>query len=144
MPTDCLPDNPDLGRLKAHAKTLRDLVRAGVEGSVALVRDHHPRYANLMAGTPEATGFKLALLVNWLLIGPSPCRRIHHLDPFPQPVHDIDSHAVAQRLVARPIRRPASPPVGHVGVVIREPLQALAFARRQTAHGPGGCDVGPR
>ena len=60
MPTDCLPDNPDLDRLKAHAKTLRDLVRVGVEGSVALVRDHHPRYANLVAGTAEATGFKLA------------------------------------------------------------------------------------
>ena len=60
MPTDCLPDNPDLDRLKGHAKTLRDLVRVGVEGSVALVRDHHPRYANLAAGTAEAIGFKLA------------------------------------------------------------------------------------
>ena len=35
-------------------------MRVGVEGSVALVRDHHPRYANLVAGTAEATGFKLA------------------------------------------------------------------------------------
>ena len=60
MPTDCLPDNPDLERLKAHAKTLRDLVRAGVDGSIALVRDHHPRLTELTAGTPEATSFKLA------------------------------------------------------------------------------------
>ena len=60
MPIDRLPDNPDVDRLKAHAKTLRDLVRVGVEGSIALVRDHHPRYANLVAGTAEATGFKLA------------------------------------------------------------------------------------
>ena len=60
MPTDRLPDNPDIERLKAHAKTLRDLVRAGVEGAVALVREHHPRFSELTAGTPEATGFKLA------------------------------------------------------------------------------------
>ena len=60
MPTDRLPDNPDIERLKGHAKTLRDLVRAGVEGAVALVREHHPRCSELTAGTPEATAFKLA------------------------------------------------------------------------------------
>jgi hypothetical protein len=60
MPVDCLPDNPDLERLKAHAKALRDLVRAGVDGSIDLVRDHHPRLADLTAGTPAATSFKLA------------------------------------------------------------------------------------
>ena len=60
MPVDCLPDNPDLDRLKAHAKTLRDLVRAGIDGSIALVREHHPRLGELAAGTPAATAFKLA------------------------------------------------------------------------------------
>ncbi len=60
MPVDCLPDNPDLDRLKAHAKTLRDLVRAGIDGSIALVREHHPRLGELTAGTPAATAFKLA------------------------------------------------------------------------------------
>lgn len=60
MPIDSLPDNPDIERLKGHAKTLRDLVRAGVEGSIALVREHHPRCADLTAATPAATAFKLA------------------------------------------------------------------------------------
>ena len=53
MPIDRLPENPSVDRLKAHAKTLRDLVRVGVEGSIALVRDHHPRYANLVAGRSD-------------------------------------------------------------------------------------------
>ncbi len=60
MPVDCLPDNPDLEWLKAHAKTLRDLVRAGIEGSIDLVREHHPRLSDLTGGTPPATAFKLA------------------------------------------------------------------------------------
>lgn len=60
MPTESLPDNPDIEKLKAHAKVLRDLVRAGVDGSVALVREHHPRLAAIEAGSPEAAGFRLA------------------------------------------------------------------------------------
>jgi len=60
VPTDCLPDNPDIEQLKGHAKALRDLVRAGVDGAVQLVREHHPRLGGLRAGTPEATAFKLA------------------------------------------------------------------------------------
>jgi Ankyrin repeats (3 copies) len=60
VPTDSLPDNPDLERLRGHAKVLRDLVRAGVEGSIELVREHHPRLSGLAAGSAEATSFKLA------------------------------------------------------------------------------------
>ena len=60
VPTDCLPDNPDLGKLKDHAKGLRDLVRAGIEGSITLVREHHPRFGDLTTGSSAATGFKLA------------------------------------------------------------------------------------
>ncbi len=60
MPTDLLPDNPNLDRLKRHAKSLRDLVRAGVEGSIALVREHHPRLGSLVAGSSQAEHFKLA------------------------------------------------------------------------------------
>ena len=60
MPTACLPDNPDLERLKDHAKALRNLVRAGVDGSIALVREHHPTLADLEPGTSAATGFRLA------------------------------------------------------------------------------------
>ena len=60
VPTDSLPDRPDIEQLKGNAKSLRDLVRAGVDGAVALVRDHHPRLAELTSGTPDAIGFKLA------------------------------------------------------------------------------------
>ena len=60
MPTDCLPNDPDLQKLRDHAKALRDLVRAGDGGSIALVCEHHPRFAELTAGSSAATGFKLA------------------------------------------------------------------------------------
>ncbi len=60
MPTDSLPSNPDIERLKEHAKTLRDLVRAGIDGSIKLVRDHHPKLSDIVAGSDGATHFKLA------------------------------------------------------------------------------------
>lgn len=60
MPTDRLPDHPDIEQLTGNATTLRDLVRAGVEGALALVREHHPRCADLTAGSPAATRFTLA------------------------------------------------------------------------------------
>ncbi len=60
MPTDVLPDNPNIDRLKSHAKSLRDLVRAGVDGSIALVREHHPRLGTLAVGSPAAEHFQLA------------------------------------------------------------------------------------
>jgi ankyrin repeat protein len=59
VPTASLPDNPDIEQLKRHAKTLRDLVRAGAGGAVDLVRAHHPQFPGLVAGSPDATGFKL-------------------------------------------------------------------------------------
>ncbi len=59
MPTDSLPDKPNLERLANHARTLRDLVRSGTDGAIALVREHHPRFGDLTAGAPEATRFKL-------------------------------------------------------------------------------------
>jgi hypothetical protein len=60
VPTEPLPDKPDIEQLKSHAKTLRDFVRAGYDGSVDLVRAHHPRFPDLLAGSPGATGFKLS------------------------------------------------------------------------------------
>jgi Ankyrin repeats (3 copies) len=60
MPVYPLPSNPHPGRLKGIAKDLRDLVRAGVEGAIDTVREHHPRMGSLCAGSPEALGFKLA------------------------------------------------------------------------------------
>ena len=58
MPT--LPDNPDPDHLKGMAKTVRDYVRADVPQSIELVREHHPRFGDLTAGTPATAGFKLA------------------------------------------------------------------------------------
>lgn len=60
MPTDSLPSNPDIEKLKGHAKTLRDLVRAGVEGSLQLVHEYHPKHTTLRADSQEAKSFKLA------------------------------------------------------------------------------------
>ena len=60
MPTDSLPDKPNRERLAGHAKELRDLVRSGADGAIALVRDHHPRFGDLAAGSAEASRFKLA------------------------------------------------------------------------------------
>lgn len=60
MPVTPLPPKPDLGKLKDTAGLLRDLVRSGVRGAIDLVRDHHPRLTDLVAGSTEAAGFKLA------------------------------------------------------------------------------------
>jgi len=60
VPTASLPNNPDLTHLRDDARVLRDGVRAGSDDAVALVRDHHPRLTGLRAGSPEATGFRLA------------------------------------------------------------------------------------
>lgn len=60
MPTDSLPENPDIEQLKGNAKSLRDLVRGGFDGPVQLVREHHPRLTDLVAGSPAAAGFKLS------------------------------------------------------------------------------------
>ena len=55
-----LPSNPNIDRLKATAKDLRNLVRAGVDGAIETVREHHPRHGSLISGSPEALAFKLA------------------------------------------------------------------------------------
>jgi ankyrin repeat protein len=60
MPVHPLPSNPDLDRLKATAKNLRDFVRAGIEGAIETVREHHPRLGSLRPGSADAAGFKLA------------------------------------------------------------------------------------
>jgi hypothetical protein len=60
MPVRPLSSNPNLERLKGTAKDLRGFVRAGVQGAIETVREHHPRMGSLAAGSPEALGFKLA------------------------------------------------------------------------------------
>lgn len=60
MPVVPLHANPDLEHLKHIAKTLRDLVRSGADGAIALVREHHPRLGTIDAGSSDATAFRLA------------------------------------------------------------------------------------
>jgi hypothetical protein len=55
-----LPANADLDRLKGVAKSLRDLVRAGDDNAIALVRTNHPRLGGLRAGDEAATRFRLS------------------------------------------------------------------------------------
>jgi len=60
VPADSLPENPDIEQLKGNAKSLRDHVRGGFDGPVQLVREHHPRLTDLVAGSPAAASFKLS------------------------------------------------------------------------------------
>jgi Ankyrin repeat len=55
-----LPANADLERLKGLAKSLRDLVRAGDEGTIGLVRANHPRLGGLQPGDEAAARFRLS------------------------------------------------------------------------------------
>jgi hypothetical protein len=60
MATQPLPDHADVDRLKAIAKHLRDWVRTGEPGALALVHEHHPRLGDLAAGDERARSFRLA------------------------------------------------------------------------------------
>ena len=61
MPIRSLPENPNAEQARKNAKALRDLVRAGDEGAIRLVREHHPRLGALRAEDRDATsGFRLA------------------------------------------------------------------------------------
>lgn len=59
MPIESLPSNPNLGRLKGHAKVIRDRVRGGDVEAIELVREHHPKFRDVAAGTATAE-FRLA------------------------------------------------------------------------------------
>jgi ankyrin repeat protein len=60
VPVRSLPRDPNIEQLRNLAKTLQGLVREGEPGTVALVREFHPRFADLAAGTPKATRFTRA------------------------------------------------------------------------------------
>ncbi|MGH9231526.1 MAG: ankyrin repeat domain-containing protein [Acidimicrobiales bacterium] len=60
MPVRSLPRDPNIEQLRNLAKTLQRLVRDGEPGAVDLVREFHPRFADLAAGAPEATRFTRA------------------------------------------------------------------------------------
>lgn len=59
MPTQQLPNNPDIEQLKGHAKLVRDMVRANVAGAIDLVREHHPKHVALAANSAASQEFKL-------------------------------------------------------------------------------------
>lgn len=102
MPVCPLPSKPHVDRLKATAKDLRDLVRAGVEGAIETVREHHPRYGLLRSGSPEAVAFKLADaqltlarhhgFASW----PKLARCVESMRPFTRSPHERLSDGTAQ------------------------------------------------
>jgi hypothetical protein len=57
VPVRSLPRDPNVEQLRNLSKTLQRLVREGEPGAVDLVREFHPRFANLAAGSPELTRF---------------------------------------------------------------------------------------
>ena len=81
------------------------------------------RQSRASAFSPERAGALLAF---------RPLRR-RRLHPLPDPPDHGDGHGVAQRLVARGVASGLAA-VFHIGPAVREPLQALAFERRQAAH----------
>jgi hypothetical protein len=60
VPVRSLPRDPNIEQLRNLAKTVQHLVREGEPGAIDLVREFHPRFANLAAGAPKATRFTRA------------------------------------------------------------------------------------
>lgn len=59
MPVRRLPNDPNLEKLKNEAKTLQRWVRSGMPEAADLVREFHPRFPALSAGSDEAKRFPL-------------------------------------------------------------------------------------
>jgi hypothetical protein len=102
-----LPANVDVERLEANATLLRDLVRSGEPGALALVREHHPRLGDLAAGSEGARAFRSAdaqlTLARHHGFASWPRLRAHvavvqglarspHAQPVGQPLHDEAEH----------------------------------------------------
>ncbi|MEL7209912.1 MAG: hypothetical protein AAGK32_17045, partial [Actinomycetota bacterium] len=60
MPTVPLPENPSLEHLKSQAKLVRDLIRAGDDGALAMVDEFHPRHDAASLTEADRAGFKTA------------------------------------------------------------------------------------
>lgn len=60
MPVLRLPDRPSLENLRKQARTLQQLVRAGVPGALATVAEFHPRLAAITGGGPLLAAFSRA------------------------------------------------------------------------------------
>ena len=57
MPSIPLPENASLEHLKKQAKLVQELVSSGDSGALDLIREFHPRFADMMSGTLPV-GFK--------------------------------------------------------------------------------------
>jgi hypothetical protein len=60
VPVRSLPRDPNVEQLRNLAKTLQRLVREGEPGAVDLVREFHPRFADVAVGSLELTRFTRA------------------------------------------------------------------------------------
>jgi hypothetical protein len=60
VPVLRLPDRPSLENLRKQAKTLQQLVRAGVGGALDTVAEFHPRLGSITAGGPLLAAFSRA------------------------------------------------------------------------------------
>lgn len=58
VPTAPLPENPSLEHLKSQAKLVRDLVRAGDDGALAMIDEFHPRLDAASLDEADRAGFK--------------------------------------------------------------------------------------
>ena len=60
MPGIPLPAQPSLENLKKQARTLQQLVRAGLPGALDTVAEFHPQLRSLPAGDPWPAAFSRA------------------------------------------------------------------------------------
>jgi hypothetical protein len=60
VPVRSLPRDPNLAQLRNLAKTPQRLFCKGEPGAVDLVREFHPRFADVAVGSPELTRFTRA------------------------------------------------------------------------------------
>ena len=58
MPTAPLPENPSLEHLKGQAKLVRNLIREGDDGALAMIDEFHPRYDTASLSNSEREAFK--------------------------------------------------------------------------------------
>lgn len=58
VPSAPLPENPSLEHLKSQAKLVRDLVRSGDEGALAMIDEFHPRLDHASLDETDRASFK--------------------------------------------------------------------------------------
>ena len=57
VPTAPLPENPSLEHLKSQAKLVRDLVRSGDDGALAMIDEFHPRLDQALLHETDLSSF---------------------------------------------------------------------------------------